>query len=149
MKIAVVYNRESANVINLFGVRNREKIGMKTVNRLTAALKDNGHQVIALEGDKDLVERLEEFMPRFVKGERPGLVGKAGVGLRLPAAGLVLGELDADPVLLEQAQGGHPDLWVELVHVARNEEGDGDHGSGSVKKRSRVGRRTRSPRISR
>jgi len=82
MKVAVVYNRESANVINLFGLRNREKIGMKTIDRLTAALKEHGHQVIALEGDKDLVERLEEFMPRVVKGERPGLVFNVSYGIQ-------------------------------------------------------------------
>ena len=34
MKVAVVYNRESANVINLFGLPNREKIGRKTIDRL-------------------------------------------------------------------------------------------------------------------
>ena len=60
MKVAVVYNRESKNVINLFGMPNREKIGMKTIQRLTNSLREGGHQVIAREGDKNLVERLEE-----------------------------------------------------------------------------------------
>jgi D-alanine-D-alanine ligase len=69
MKIAVVYNRESKNVINLFGVPNREKIGQKTIRRVCDALKAGKHQVITLEGDKDLVDRLEEIMPRVVKGE--------------------------------------------------------------------------------
>lgn len=82
MKIAVVYNRESANVINLFGQRNREKIGMKTIDRIAAGLKEGGHQVIALEGDKDLVDRLGEFMPRVVKGERPGLVFNVSYGIQ-------------------------------------------------------------------
>ena len=39
MKVAVVYNRESQSVINLFGLPNREKIGKKTINRVLAALK--------------------------------------------------------------------------------------------------------------
>ena len=82
MKIAVVYNRDSANVINLFGTANREKIGLKTIERLTTALKAGGHSVIALEGDKDLVDRLEEFMPRVVKGERPGLVFNVSYGIQ-------------------------------------------------------------------
>ena len=82
MKIAVVYNRESANVINLFGLPNREKIGQKTINRLVNALKQGGHQVISLEGDKDLVDRLEEFMPRVIKGERPGLVFNVSYGIQ-------------------------------------------------------------------
>jgi D-alanine-D-alanine ligase len=82
MKVAVVYNRDTGNVINLFGTANREKIGLKTIERLTTALKTGGHSVIALEGDKDLVDRLEEFMPRVVKGERPGLVFNVSYGIQ-------------------------------------------------------------------
>jgi len=82
MKIAVVYNRDSANVINLFGVPNREKIGLRTIKRLTDALKKGGHQVIALEADKDIVDRLERFMPRVVKGERPGMVFNVSYGIQ-------------------------------------------------------------------
>jgi len=82
MKVAVVYNRESQNVINLFGTPNKEKIGLKTIKRLTDALKQHGHQVIAVEGDKDLVDRLEEFMPRVVKGERPGMVFNVSYGIQ-------------------------------------------------------------------
>ncbi len=82
MKIAVVYNRESKNVINLFGVPNRERYGKKAIARITTALKNGGHQVIALEGDKDLVRKLEEFMPRVVKGERPGMVFNLSYGIQ-------------------------------------------------------------------
>ena len=82
MKIAVVYNRNTGNVINLFGMPNREKIGLRTIERITSGLKAGGHQVIALEGDKDLVDRLEEFMPRVVKGERPGLVFNVSYGVQ-------------------------------------------------------------------
>jgi D-alanine-D-alanine ligase len=73
MKIAVIYNRESRKVINLFGVANREKYGLAAIRRIVHALKKGCHQVIALEGDKDLIENLEEFMPRALKGERPGM----------------------------------------------------------------------------
>jgi D-alanine-D-alanine ligase len=82
MKVAVVYNRESANVINLFGMPSRETIGRQTIDRLVAALKANGHQVVALEGDKDLVDGLEEFMPRVVHGEQPGLVFNVSYGIQ-------------------------------------------------------------------
>ncbi|UCC30068.1 MAG: ATP-grasp domain-containing protein [Phycisphaerales bacterium] len=82
MKIAVVYNRESRNVINLFGLPNKEKIGLQTIKRVTDALKKGGHQVTALEGDKDLVDRLEHFMPRVVKGERPGMVFNVSYGIQ-------------------------------------------------------------------
>jgi D-alanine-D-alanine ligase len=82
MKIAIVYNRESRSVINLFGRPNREKIGMKTIRRLEDALKEGEHQVIALEGDKDLIDRLGAFMPRVLKGERPGMVFNVSYGIQ-------------------------------------------------------------------
>ena len=82
MKIAVVYNRSSKNVINLFGMPNRERIGLKTIKRLVDALKKGGHQVISLEADKDLVERLGDFMPQVVQGERPGMVFNVSYGLQ-------------------------------------------------------------------
>ncbi|MHC4090999.1 MAG: ATP-grasp domain-containing protein [Planctomycetota bacterium] len=82
MKVAVVYNRESRNVINLFGTPNRETIGLATIKKLTDALRKAGHQPKAIEGDKDLVDRLEEFMPRVVKGERPGMVFNLSYGIQ-------------------------------------------------------------------
>ena len=82
MKIAVVYNRDSKNVINLFGMPNQEKIGLATIKRLTEALRRGGHQVTALEADKELISKLEAFMPRVVKGERPGMVFNVSYGLQ-------------------------------------------------------------------
>jgi len=82
VKIAVVYNRESRNVINLFGMSNKETIGLETIKRITDALKKGGHSVIAFEGDKDLVDRLERFMPRVLKGERPGMVFNLSYGIQ-------------------------------------------------------------------
>lgn len=82
MKVAVVYNRESKKVINLFGTPNREKYGKKAITRIVNALKGGGHQVETFEGDKDLVQNLEEFMPRVVKGERPGMVFNLSYGIQ-------------------------------------------------------------------
>lgn len=82
MKVAVIYNRESQKVINLFGQRNREKYGIKAINRIVNALKKGGHQAIALEGDKDLIDNLEEFMPRALKGERPGMAFNLSYGIQ-------------------------------------------------------------------
>ena len=82
MKIAIAYNRESRSVINLFGMPNKERIGLKTIKRIGDALRRGGHQVIAVEGDKDLVDRLEEFMPRVVQGERPGMVFNVSYGIQ-------------------------------------------------------------------
>jgi len=82
MKVAIVYNRDSRRVINLFGLPNQEKIGLKTIDRITAGLKSGGHQVRTIEGDKDLVNNLEYFMPRVVKGELPGLVFNLSYGIQ-------------------------------------------------------------------
>ncbi len=82
MKVAVVYNRDSKKVINLFGVPSREKYGLKAVQRIVEALKKGGHAVVSLEGDKDLVPRLEEFMPRVLQGERPGMVFNISYGIQ-------------------------------------------------------------------
>ena len=82
MKIAIVYNRDSKSVINLFGVPNRERYGLKAIRRIAEALKRQGHHVKALEGDKDLIARLEEFMPRVLKHERPGMVFNLAYGIQ-------------------------------------------------------------------
>lgn len=82
MKIAIIYNRDSANVINLFGLPNREKIGLKTVKRISDSLKKGKHLVRAFEGDKDLIDKLEDFMPRVLKGERPGMAFNLSYGIQ-------------------------------------------------------------------
>jgi len=82
LKIAVVYNRESRNVINLFGVPNREKYGKETIRLITTALKRGRHQVATFEADKFLIENLEGFMPRVLKGESPGLVFNLSYGIQ-------------------------------------------------------------------
>jgi D-alanine-D-alanine ligase len=82
MKIAIVFNRDSKNVINLLGIPNRERIGQRTIKRIVDALKTHKHRVRTFEGDKDLIDRLEEFMPRVLKGERPGLVFNVSYGIQ-------------------------------------------------------------------
>jgi D-alanine-D-alanine ligase len=82
VKIAVVYNRASKNVINLFGMPNQEQIGLKTIKRIVDALKAGGHNAVAFEGDKELVDRLEDFMPRVLKGENPGMVFNLSYGIQ-------------------------------------------------------------------
>lgn len=82
MKIAVLYNRESRKVINLFGVPNRERYGIRAIRRIVNALRAGGHQAIAMESDKDLIDKLEEFMPRVLKGERPGMAFNLSYGIQ-------------------------------------------------------------------
>jgi D-alanine-D-alanine ligase len=82
MKVAVIYNRDSLKVINLLGMRNPEKYRIEAIKRITEALKSGGHQVKAIEGDKDLIDNLEHFMPAVVKGERPGMAFNLAYGIQ-------------------------------------------------------------------
>ncbi|MDO9574384.1 MAG: ATP-grasp domain-containing protein, partial [Candidatus Contubernalis sp.] len=82
MKIAIIYNRDSQAVINLFGVPSREKYGLETINNIRDALVKGGHQVKTFEGDKNIIYHLEEFMPSVISGERPGLVFNLSYGIQ-------------------------------------------------------------------
>ena len=82
MKIALVYNRESKNVINLFGLPNRETYGREALQRIVDGLRAYGHRVQSFEADKDLIQNLERFMPRVVKGETPGMVFNVSYGIQ-------------------------------------------------------------------
>jgi D-alanine-D-alanine ligase len=82
MKIAVIYNWESNNVINLFGTPNKERYGKETIGRIADGLRKHGHQVKTFEGDKDLIKNLEQFMPRVLKGERPGMAFNVSYGIQ-------------------------------------------------------------------
>lgn len=82
MKIAIIYNRESKAVINLFGVPNKEKYGLNTIEKVREALIEQGHQVRTFEGDKNIIKNLEEFMPAVISGERPGLVFNLSYGIQ-------------------------------------------------------------------
>ena len=82
MKIAIVFNRDSKRVINLFGVPNQERYGLQNIRRIANALSAGGHQVKSFEGDKDLIDNLEDFMPQVVKGERPGMVFNLSYGIQ-------------------------------------------------------------------
>lgn len=82
MKIAIIYNRESKAVINLFGLPNREKYGLKTIGIIKDAIRQCGHQVKTFEGDKNIIKNLEDYMPAVVSGERPGLVLNLSYGIQ-------------------------------------------------------------------
>ncbi|HSG98947.1 MAG TPA: ATP-grasp domain-containing protein [candidate division Zixibacteria bacterium] len=82
MKVAVLYNRDSRDVINLFGTPNREKVGLGLIKRICDSLKEGGHQPQSFEVDKNLITRLESFMPRVLSGERPGMAFNISYGVQ-------------------------------------------------------------------
>ena len=46
------------------------------------ALKKGGHSVRAFEGDRDLIDKLQDFMPGVLKGERPGMAFNLSYGVQ-------------------------------------------------------------------
>lgn len=82
MRVAVVHNRDTSGVINVFGMQNREKYNPRTVEMVAAALEKGGHRVRILEGNMHLADELIDFMPRVVSGERPGMVFNMAYGIQ-------------------------------------------------------------------
>lgn len=78
MKIAVVRNRSRDGVISRLGRPSPETYGRKTVQRVIDALRDRGHTVACLEGDKTLLQTLEAF----IEGDRDGLVLNMAYGIQ-------------------------------------------------------------------
>ncbi len=69
-------------MINRFGMQNKEKYNPETVKRVADALEKGGHNVRIAEGDMDVIERLKEFMPRVIEGERMGMVFNMAYGIQ-------------------------------------------------------------------
>jgi len=85
MKIAVIYNHleiDDSDVINIFGTRNQERYNPKTVEKVATALEKGGHNVRVLKGNMHIIESLQQFMPKVVRGERPGMVFNMAYGIQ-------------------------------------------------------------------
>ncbi len=84
MKVAVIYNKQTdtEGVINVFGAQNREIYNPKTVERVAAALEQGGHNVRIVDGNIRVIEQLENFMPRVVHGDQPGMVFNMAYGIQ-------------------------------------------------------------------
>lgn len=74
MRVAVVHNRDTSGVINVFGSQNRERYNPRTVERVAKGLEAGGHTVRMIDGKMHIVEQLQDFMLRVIAGERPGMV---------------------------------------------------------------------------
>ncbi|MCP5245827.1 MAG: M20/M25/M40 family metallo-hydrolase [Burkholderiales bacterium] len=86
MKVAVIFNKrkktEGEGVINVFGAQNQETYNPKTVERVAAALEEGGHNVRIIDGNIHVIEQLQEFMPRVVQGDQPGMVFNMAYGIQ-------------------------------------------------------------------
>lgn len=82
MKIAIIYNKDFSGVINRFGIQNKEIYSPNTVKKVAAALESGGHNVIVLDGNMHVIERLQNFMPKVMEGERIGMIFNMAYGIQ-------------------------------------------------------------------
>ncbi len=69
MKIAIVHNIKQSGVINRFGRLNKEMYFRDEIDAFIQALRESDHFVEEFDGDKYLLQKLEEFLPPIVQGE--------------------------------------------------------------------------------
>jgi len=85
MKVAVIYNKmevQDSDVINIFGKLTKERYDPKIVEIVASALERGGHNVRTIEGNMRVIDELQNFMPRVVSGERPGMVFNMAYGIQ-------------------------------------------------------------------
>ncbi|PBB28984.1 ATP-grasp domain-containing protein [Mesorhizobium sp. WSM3882] len=82
MRIAVVWNDDHTGVINRFGQPCPEEFGRDTVESMTAALQEAGHETLLCQGDKRLLTTLERFMPPGPQGRPSGIVFNMAYGIQ-------------------------------------------------------------------
>jgi D-alanine-D-alanine ligase len=84
MKVAVIYNKQedAEGVLNVFGMQNQETYDPQIVERVASALEKGGHNVRIIDGNINVIEQLQDFMPRVVQGEQPGMVFNMAYGLQ-------------------------------------------------------------------
>jgi len=82
MKVAIIYNQNMSNVINKFGMQNKEVYNPKTIKSVSKALEYGGHNVGIINGDMLVIERIQDFMPSVLVGERMGMVFNMAYGIQ-------------------------------------------------------------------
>lgn len=83
MKIAVLYNDpDSAEVLQHRGAIAREIYPRRNIDRVVAALAQQGHRATALEADEHVIERLKQFFGPLRDGQWPGLVFNLAFGIQ-------------------------------------------------------------------
>ncbi|MBN2021272.1 MAG: ATP-grasp domain-containing protein [Pirellulales bacterium] len=83
MKVAVVWNNGASRVLSRFGQPCPEKYGRVAVERVVEGLREAGHDVALLEGDRTLLDELERFMPCDPEDQSPtGMVFNMVYGIQ-------------------------------------------------------------------
>lgn len=85
MKVAVIFNKEEikeSDVIYRFGMPTKERYKPRTIEMVASALESGGHNVRIIEGNKNVIDDLENFMPRVVSGERLGMIFNMAYGIQ-------------------------------------------------------------------
>ena len=85
MKVAVIFNKDEikdSDVINRFGMPSKERYRYSTIEMVTSALENGGHNVRIIEGNMHVIAELENFMPKVVRGERPGMIFNMAYGIQ-------------------------------------------------------------------
>jgi D-alanine-D-alanine ligase len=85
MKIAVIFNKDEikdSDVINRFGVPSKERYRFSTIEMVASALESGGHNVRIIEGNMHVINELQNFMPRVVRGERSGMIFNMAYGIQ-------------------------------------------------------------------
>lgn len=85
MKVAVIYNKPEIgdeDVINVFGKPNTESYSPDTIEKVALCLEKGGHNVRIIEGNMNVMHELQNFMPRVVSGETPGMVFNMAYGIQ-------------------------------------------------------------------
>ena len=63
-------------------MQNKEFYNEQTVNKVAQSLEKAGHNVTVMDGNKQIIERLENFMPRVMEGEQMGMVFNMAYGIQ-------------------------------------------------------------------
>ncbi len=82
MKVALIYNKDISGVINQFGMQNKEFYSEETVNRVAACIEKAGHNIAIFDGNMYIIDRLQNFMPRVMEGEKMGMVFNMAYGIQ-------------------------------------------------------------------
>lgn len=82
MKVAIIFNKDMTGIINILGIQNKEKYNPVTVKLVAEALELGGHNVSIIDGNMNVIEILQAFMPKVLEGEKMGMVFNMAYGIQ-------------------------------------------------------------------